>query len=351
MNSAVARLYLRRTVRLRPSLALLFVLGLLSTWSRPAEWIARDAEGVRRALSVQTFWSASLWLLLPVVLAHAAGLPTRWRTRERDWIASRPHALRKLVPSATLGSLVGVFLWLGLVGAVAEFGAGAPAESDSWERIERAAGPPRGLVGEDGIRWTNSLARREGPLRARVHLVLAPGDSPFATVRWTATSGGEEALLEQVVTSRGSLDMDLPPSSETLDFELTRVGSGARLLIRDSTIEFFAPASSARMASVRVLEHVALLILAAFSLAIGIGSFLSTGATFTVVAGTWLTIWMAENPLSVLPGTELPRILAELHEGLVPQAPPVEQIVGTLACVLLSALLAGLAIRFEERTS
>lgn len=333
LNSGLIRLFVVRTAsRVRLAL-LLLALALLAYVSPPAEWllrIAEDAEQARHAFALQTIWSGSLWLVIPIVLLHAARLPSRWRGVESGWIASRPNGRMRVVCSAWLGTWFGATLLVGVVFVGAELGAGKTSAATAWKHAGEFVGPARGIVPAAGVHWT--LDEGEAGRLARIQVALAPGEAPFADARFTAQRGEHETHTEATLIARGELELELPSGTGPIEFELTRIGTGATLVVRDSRIDFFSPATSRFDASASIFAHAVLTLGALIAVALGLGSWLGTGYAFALLLSAWLGFWFQPGGASWLPGNALPGILAELHTGRAPLPPTLTAWLGALGC-------------------
>lgn len=352
MNSALIRLFARRTASRARLAFLLLALALLAYVSPPAEWlmrIAEDSEQARHAFALQTIWSGSLWLVIPFVLLHAAQLPSRWRGTESGWIASRPNAQRRVVHSAWLGTWLGATILISVAFVGAELGAGASSAATAWKHVGEFAGPARGIVPAGGAQWT--LETGEHGRRARIHVALAPGDGPFATVRFEARRGEHVAQVEATLIARGELELDLPQGNGPIECELTRVGPGATLVVRDSRTELFTRASSRFATSASVFVHTLLTLGALIAVALGLGSWLGTGYAFALLVSAWLGFWFQPGGASWLPGNSLPAILAELHTGRAPAMPSTAAWLGAACSAILGYALCFVRVRFERGNS
>lgn len=354
MKPGLVGLYFKRVATPLRLVLVVLVLALVYWLGQPAEWIVRgsqDGATLRRSLLLQSLWTTALWLTLPFVLLHAARIAVQWRERERDWIASRPGARWKVIPTAWLGTLLGAVMLIGLIAVGAEVAAGAAPAGLTWKRHELQSGPPPGLVGKDGVRWSLLLDDDQQEVRARIRIALAPGDSPFATVHLRAERGGIETVLETVLTGRGSVELELPPGEGAVQCELSRVGTGARLLIREPRTELFVPAFSAHMMSVHLALRVLLLLAAALALLLGFASWMNAWLAALLVSALWLASWLESIPALVLPGHGLPELLSEMHDGHVAGLPGNAAWAGVVVCVLAGGGLAASRIWTERRSS
>ncbi len=357
MNAELIRLFVGRSLSRSRVALLLGALVLLAYVSPPAAWLLRiseDPEQARHAFALQTIWSGALWLLIPITLLHAAHLPTRWRTVERGWIASRPGARTQVIGASWIGTWLGAAALTAAIFVGAELGASPAPSGVQWAHAGEVAEPGRGFIPAEGVRWTldTEASSEAGRLaRARVRLALAPGAAPTAVAQLRMTRGDAETVAETLLIARGKLEVELPLGSGPIECELTPVGDGATLLIRDPGTEVFVEANSRFSASLAIGVHVLLTLAATIALALGLGSHLGTGYAFALLVSLWLGCWLRAGDSNWLPGSTLPEILATLHEGRAPKFPTLSAWLGAIGFAACGALLAWSRARYERGRS
>ena len=351
MSTALIRLFALRTVSLKRLAFLGFLLALLAYVSPPAEWLMRiadDPEEARHGFALQTMWSGCLWLLIPLLLLHAAHLPNSWRGIESGWIASRPNARNKVVLSSWLGTSLGAAALVAVVFVGAELGAGKVADSQPWKHGGELVGPRRGIVPADGLQWILTPQEESQPLRIRIKVALAPGESPFATALFHAARGASEASASIDLIARGQLELELPAGTGPIHCDLIQVGTGATLVVRDRQVELFVPATSRYEASLAICVHVLLTLVALIAVALGLGSFFRTGYAYALLASGWLGFWLRAGDSSWLPGSALPTLLSALHEGRAPSFPPLQTWLGSAGSAACGMFLCWARVRSER---
>ena len=351
MNAALVRLSVRRTLSLRRIAVLILFLLLLAYFSPPAAWLLRiadDPESAQRGFALQTIWSGSLALLLPLVVLNAAQIPIRWRNSEAGWLSSRPGARTAAIPCAWFGTMCGSSILLATILLVAELAAGSGSNSPGWIHAGELTGVPRGIVPENGLSWTLRTPISGQLMRARVRVGLAPGDSPFATAVLRVRGDGGETSTQKRLIARGELELELPSYGGEVEFRLSRVGPGAALVIREPTIELFRRANTRFDASLSLALHAWLALAAWIAIAIGLGSWLGAGYAAGLLAAPLIAFWLEHTTPALVPGGALPRILANLHDGRAAAFPSLANWLGSAASIVVSACLAVARARWER---
>ena len=339
MNRALISLHARRIASPRLFAALLVVAFVLVVAGRPSELslsAAADAALARRGAQLDTVWLTTLLFLSPWMMFASALVSHRWRTREGEWIASRPGAAFGRALSGWSGTTLGLSLLLAGIALVAETGSSAGA-GEPLRAAGFVPGPAVGRLTDEGKSFTIDAARARPGTRARVEVRLAPGGPPRAGCSLIARRGTTETRASAVLHARGRLELELPRGSGPVELILASDEHDSRLFVARPTCELFVPATSEHLASLAMLAHLVPLFAAWIALGIGIGTWMGPAFAGAVVGALWLR-GLEMFPAS--PGSGLSRALDVLREGRVPDGPGTAVLAASCAWVLAGLVLA-----------
>lgn len=332
------------------------------------------ALGLARASAL----TLGLALAALALVVHAAGLATRWRNGDADWLGARPIGATRALAAAFVGLALGAAALVGAVSCATALADRAPARELVWR-----AGPERHLVlglGEQYIEEVRDVALPSGAL-VRVRVQNTSLDVPYGDAallverRHTATLQRPEAKpavtrldTRARVARRGYVEgavpaaPPLPGGTEALNAEqssraargtlvvaLTALGPGSLVVAGPTPLELWGPPEAAGWVDLALGGRALALLVAAALMAAGLGAWvaapLAALATLAVCIGLGVLApeaWPALGPELArwCPGQGLGAALDIAAQGRRPAFAPVGHLVGALGAALLGLALA-----------
>jgi len=327
-------------------LVVLFVLAAARDWTPEHALLAEDSgPGAGRR---QAVWALFGLVVLPVLVARAAGVARSWREGDCDWFAPLPIPREHYAWTACTGLWLGGLLAALLAGGTAELFASEGGDTYRWQRT--LANPTFLLLeGDRGRGWTQTdLVLDELPPGARVVFepTVAAGSGPAMTVRVTlADAGGKEARREARVFGPTSIALDVPGGARgAARLRVERIGAGAVLALPRASLEVHVPTASDRLASLELWLRALLTLLAWTGFAAGLGAWirpsLSAGVTLALLS---IPHW-SRFTLPWLPGADAVHAWDLVGAGLVPGTLEARGAVACLALGLGGAAALGLGL-------
>lgn len=288
MNAGLAWLAFRRALPPGFLLAALAVGALVvaATWEPDPRLVAAleatQVEGLGpSALARQDVWTTLLVVLAPFLVARAAGVVPRWRRGEVDWLAASAHGRARVVLSTWLGlDAAAIALCLGCA-AAGELAAG---RAGSGRVLAARFATPTVALLESGVEQTRRLEPAAVPagtlLRARLDFL---GGGPAASVRLALRreeGAGSATAARVLVSAPRWVDLALPAGRGPLVLALERIDGEAIVALAPDGLDLLTPAASERVAASRLAARAALALVAALSLALGFGAWVSAPTAF-----------------------------------------------------------------------
>ena len=348
MNPGLARLALRRA--LAPGVLAAWVVLLLLLL--PREWAGSNAlveaagegadpESVGRGMVRAGVWTMLAIAVLPLLVARAARVVAVWRAGEADWLGSRTTGRGAILASTWIGTWLGGALLLAASCGAIELRAGAG--EPTLRRAGRLAIPATGwITARAPLRWTAEDAPAGG--RARVEFGFAGDSGSAAEVVFRARRGSSERSSTARSSSRGAVEVELPPGSGRVEFEIACSRPGTRAFLASDAAELWTPCASDRAASAEILLRLVLALATWSALAIGLGAWVSAPTAGIALLAAWIPAWFG-NAAAWLPGADLWTALEIAGRGRVP--PPIDPRAFAAGAVLaiVGLLLAAAGLR------
>jgi hypothetical protein len=331
------------------------------------------------ALGLARASAATLGLALAalVLVVHAAGLVTRWRNGDADWLGARPIGATRALATSFVGLALGASALVLAVFAAIALAERAPARELVWR-----AGPERHIVlrpGEQYIEEVRSVSLPSGAVvRVRVQntaLDIPYGDvgllverheaaadpsnaRPRVTQTESRTRVARRSYAEGTVPAAAALESDAAPldatpatdaAPSTLVVVVTALGPGSLVVAGPTPIELWGPPESAAWVDLALGGRALALLVAAALLAAGLGAWLAAPlaalTTLALCIGVGVLApeaWPALDPALArcCPGHGLGAALDVAAEGRRPAFAPVGHLVGVLGTALLALALA-----------
>jgi hypothetical protein len=380
----VAALEARRTAPLA-LLALLFLVTYAAACTSSgasvapllAELTVLEAD-TPIALGLARASAATLGLALAalVLVVHAAGLVTRWRNGDADWLGARPIGATRALAASFFGLALGASALVLAVFAAIALAERAPARELVWR-----AGPERHIVlrpGEQYIEEVRSVSLPSGAVvRVRVQNTAldipygdvgllverrqAAADPSIAEARVTHTESRArvarrthaEGTVPAAARESDAATLDGTPATDaapsTLVVVVTALGPGSLVVAGPTPIELWGPPESAAWVDLALGGRALALLVAAALLAAGLGAWLAAPlaalSTLALCIGVGVLAteaWPALDPALArwCPGHGLGAALDVAAEGRRPAFAPVGHLVGVLGTALLALALA-----------
>ena len=330
---------------------LLAAVVLAALWTSLDFSITEATQTADAALSRSTrrefTWVLFAGCLLPICFYGAARVGERWFTGDRDWIGARSISHARFALSTWLGVWLAAALVSFSIGTLSEFTAGGDGASS--RRLASLSAPTRLLAEDDAsTSWVldeDWSALDEGRL-LRLELHATPGDGPTAQVRFSArrSSGGENSVIDVVVSGRTRVELVVPSGTGALELGLDKLGRGCGIVVLPDSLALFEPIASERSASVAVFVHALFWLGAWLAIAMGLGTRMHASTATGLTLALQLPLWNAVHSspagaravlAGILPGSELPDALVLLGDGLALALPAHTTLFGFLLLVAL----------------
>jgi len=306
--------------------AFLLLLSLLHGWSGDRSLLEAAAGEAAEALAAGMTREGVFGILVltgvPLLVVRVARTVSAWRSGEGEWLGCRTAGRASVLASTWTGALAGALLLLVLSTAAVEVRA---REAGTALRHAGRLEPPAEAWVEPGaaLVWTlpDPGGRAPAGSRVRIDVGFGLGGGSASEVELRARripSGAPGNVARGRTSTRGTIEVELPPGEGDVELVLARPGSGARhFAIRDSA-QLWVPCPSARAASSAILARLGVSLACWLALALGLGAWMSAPSAAAAVLAAWLPAWLADRPPSWLPGGDLWTALAITGEGRVP---------------------------------
>jgi hypothetical protein len=318
-----------------------------------------DANAALLAARREATWFGLAFLLLPVFLYRAAATGRHWNDGDREWLGARPVAPYSIV----LGAWFGLWFAGALLAVVVTLWAEQAAKRGGLTHRMVRAVPCLGttLVGSDERRsW--EVEDPGGALRhgrsLRLALATAPGAGPTARVRLTCERTSptsptsptpERSAVEAIVAGRTSFDLALPSGDGGVRLTLEKLGAGCTIVLQPNALRLVEPAAGPSAGARAALGRALLFLGAWTALALGFGTWMSTGTATALLLALLLPSGVATAFGELWPAAGMPGAVSNLGEGLVPAALPAGALVGVLAAAGIGLVLARFGLEREPR--
>ena len=304
-----------------------------------------------RSTRRESTWVLFAVCLLPVCIYGAARVGERWFSGDRDWIGARAISRTRFALSTWTGLWLAAILVTLSIGGLSEFM--ASGDGASARRLEGLTAPTR-LLAEDDASTSWVLDEMRGPLGEgqllRLELHATPGDGPTARVRFSARrpSNGEESVTEAIVSGRTRVELALPGGTGELELGLEKLGRGCGIVVLPDSLALFEPIASERSASVSVFVHALFWLGGWLAIAMGLGTRMTASTATGLTLALQLPLWSAASSPTTearaafagfLPGSELPKALMLLGDGLALSLPAHTILFGFAALVAIGLRL------------
>lgn len=297
MHPSLMSLAFRRTLWpaiLMGGLAVGWVLwsGSANAGSALAAW--SHAPGVLR----YAIWMTGLLVAGPLLIGQAAALGHRLGGADAAWCASRPASRLAVLASSWAGAALAGWVWILLLAATAELGAG-PQERDALQPVGMAELSPIAASGSDVVSWEVDapLSDDATVLRLPVGLIATGGPSARIRVRLTRAQGGESIERELLVATTRPVEVGLPSGEGPLRLELERLGDGALVLVPAQRAQWWRAMESAGSASLLLTGMGLLISQALLALALALGVWMRPAAATALVLAVGVALWFSSGPI------------------------------------------------------
>lgn len=353
MNVGLASLALRRALApvVLGAWAVLLVVSLCFDWAgggAALEATAGPAEAgvLARGLARAGTWLVMALAIVPLLVSRAARVVPTWRAGEGDWIGSRSVGRPALVTSMLLGAWAGAAILL-----LASFAAIELRAGDAVPSFTRA-----GSIALPAATWIEPgaplvvTARDPGESlpsgsRARVELAFGYGAGSASEVVLRASRHSDQRSASVRLSSRGTVEVELPPGPGDLRLEIACPRSGTRACTVSDELELWTPCTSDRSAGAQILLRLLGASLAWIALALGLAAWMSAPSAALAVLAAWIAAWLGDATPAWLPGGDLWAALDTVGSGRVPAAPDPRSHAIALAMAALGILLGVLGTR------
>jgi hypothetical protein len=350
MNLLLYRLHLRRA--LNPVLGVLLLgVGLFVIGSRRvgAQFLDTEESSIQLLRADVVF--ALLAVLVPLLLAGVAGTFRRLDESERHWLLPRRISRSSIAISTWTGVLSGALLWLVAIGLSCELtGEGGEPSLREAQSLEMQQ---VGRVGTEGdLVWLTPGFERPAGSVARLGLGLFGNYGEVEAVELIVRESQDADAFDVGTAQPGMhtlIEVELPAGHDALHFEFRARGVSKALMLHDTKLRLFVPASE-RAAVLSFLLRIALTLTGLLALVLGLGAWLSPASLLLALIGGYSLLWLEAEALAGsflerwLPGYDLPAAFGLLSQGRASQALPVETWLGAGVLVLVGLSLHRLAM-------
>jgi len=353
MNAGLACLALRRALSpiVLAAWVVLLAVALSFDWAGGGAALeatagAADASVIARGWAREGSWLVAALAILPLFVSRAARIVPTWRAGEGDWIGSRSAGRLSVVASMLLGT------WAGAAGLlVASFASIELRAGQAIPSFSRAGSIalPEGTWIEPGAPLVVALsdpgARVPTGSRARVELAFGYGSGSASEVVLGASRASERRSASVRLSSRGTLEVPIPPGAGDLRIEIACPRAGTRACAVSDEIEIWTPCASDRSAGARILLRLLAASLAWIGLALGLAAWMSAASAALAVLSVWIAAWLVDTTPAWLPGGDLWAALDTVGAGRVPAAADPRSHAIALAIAAVGVLLGILGTR------
>ncbi|MFN0008157.1 MAG: hypothetical protein ACKVXR_09640 [Planctomycetota bacterium] len=347
MNLGLALLALRRALAplVLAAWAVVLLVALRVDWAGGSATLeatagSADAGALARGWAREGTWILVALAIAPLLVSRAARIVPAWRAGEGDWIGSRAVGRLSAVASTLLGTWAAAAILLLVSFASIELRAGDALPSFT----------PAGSIALPAARWIETRAPLvvtvEDPgedfpsgSRARVDLAFGSGSGSASEVVMRASRGTERRSAAFHLSSRGTVEVELPPGRGNLAIEIACPRAGTRAYTVSDEVEIWVPCESDRAAGTRILERLLAASLAWIALAVGLAAWMSAPSAALLVLAAWMAAWLGDATPSWLPGGDLWAALDTVGSGRVPATPDPRSHAVALAIAALGVLL------------
>ena len=303
-------------------LAAVLVLALRADWGGAGGGAEHARASTREAAG-----SILLLAIVPLLLVRAARTVGAWRSGEGDWLGSRAAGRRTILVSTWIGTWIGGAIVLAIAFAAIELSVGSLGSGARSLRRSGEIALPKPAWIEPGSpsAWTTGEDESDWPegARARVELAFGAGSGASAEISLRARrdSPPGERLASARIASRGTVEVEIPPGTGPLSFEIACERPGARAYVASDAMEVWEPGARESAAGLEIFLRLALALGAWTALAIGLGAWMRPATAVLALLAAWIPAWLADRAPPWLPAADLWTALATAGEGRVPEAP------------------------------
>ncbi|HKC26092.1 MAG TPA: hypothetical protein VKF32_15205, partial [Thermoanaerobaculia bacterium] len=329
---------------------LLALFGLTRDWAGTNALLQTAGEGgdpgaAARGMLREGVWTILAISILPLLVFRTARSVSVWRSGESEWLASRGVGRGAILVSTWIGTWAGGATLLALACLAIELRAGAAAPSlrrGPDLALPSGAFSSRARIGSRGpLAWTAPDTSAIAGARARVQIGFVSGAGSAGEILFRAKRDRDERTGRARISSHGSIEVELPPGSGAIGFELSCASPGTTAVVLSDAVEVWSPCASDRAAGVEILIRILVAFAAWTALALGLAAWVSPSIASLAILAAWIPAWLGDIAPRWLPGADLWDALSIVGMGRVPAALDSRAFaVGTLLALVGLALAA-----------